>query len=90
MVSDLGGREAGHLGLVVPSPEANGLPMVGQDIIRRYKKHYAIFDRSQGLRPFDRFADKVAIQLNDTHPSLAIPQLMRLLVDTEELGWDEA
>jgi starch phosphorylase len=61
-----------------------------QDIIRRYKKRYALFDRPQGLRPFDRFADKVAIQLNDTHPALAIPELMRLLVDTEELGWDEA
>jgi glycogen phosphorylase len=49
-----------------------------------------MFDRQQGLRTFDRFADKVAIQLNDTHPALAIPELMRLLVDWEELPWDEA
>ena len=61
-----------------------------QDIIRRYKKRYEMFDRQQGLRTFDRFADKVAIQLNDTHPALAIPELMRLLVDREELPWDEA
>jgi glycogen phosphorylase len=61
-----------------------------QDIIRRYKKRYEMFDRQQGLRTFDRFADKVAIQLNDTHPALAIPELMRILVDLEELSWDEA
>jgi glycogen phosphorylase len=61
-----------------------------QDIIRRYKKRYEMHDRPRGLRPFDRFADKVAIQLNDTHPALAIPELMRVLVDLEELAWDEA
>ena len=61
-----------------------------QDIIRRYKKRYEMHDRQQGLRTFDRFADKVAIQLNDTHPALAIPELMRILVDLEELPWDEA
>ena len=36
------------------------------------------------------FADKVAIQMNDTHPSLAVPELMRILVDQVHLGWDEA
>jgi len=61
-----------------------------QDIIRRYRKRYEMFDRQEGLRLFDRFPDKVAIQLNDTHPALAIPELMRLLVDREELSWDEA
>ena len=49
-----------------------------------------MFDAPQGLRTFDRFAEKVAIQLNDTHPALAIPELMRMLVDLEELAWDEA
>jgi starch phosphorylase len=34
--------------------------------------------------------DKVAIQLNDTHPALAVAELMRLLVDTVKLGWDDA
>ncbi len=61
-----------------------------RDILRRYRKRYAMFDEPRGLRPFDRFAEKVAIQLNDTHPALAIPELMRLLVDMEELDWDEA
>ena len=36
------------------------------------------------------FPDKVAIQMNDTHPALAVPELMRILVDQARLGWDEA
>ncbi|MBI5587476.1 MAG: glycogen/starch/alpha-glucan phosphorylase [Deltaproteobacteria bacterium] len=52
-----------------------------QDIFRRFKNHHA---------SFSELPDKVAIQLNDTHPSLAVPELMRLLVDTEGLGWDQA
>jgi starch phosphorylase len=38
----------------------------------------------------EKFADKFAVHLNDTHPTLAIPELMRLLVDEHGLGWDEA
>ncbi|MBN1654189.1 MAG: glycogen/starch/alpha-glucan phosphorylase [Deltaproteobacteria bacterium] len=52
-----------------------------KDILRRYRKQHATFDA---------FASKQAIQLNDTHPALAIPELMRLLIDNEGLGWDEA
>lgn len=52
-----------------------------QDIIRRYKK---------GHSNFDQFSDKVAIQLNDTHPSLAIAELMRIFVDEEAIPWDKA
>jgi starch phosphorylase len=52
-----------------------------QDIIRRYKKTY---------NTFDEFTEKVAIQLNDTHPAIAIPELMRLLVDREGLDWEKA
>ena len=36
------------------------------------------------------FAEKVAIQMNDTHPALSVPELMRILVDQEHLGWDDA
>ena len=52
-----------------------------QDMIVRYKKDHSTFAS---------FAEKVAIQLNDTHPSIAIPELMRLFVDIEGLAWEEA
>jgi starch phosphorylase len=52
-----------------------------QDIIRRFKS---------GTHPWQDFPDKVFIQLNDTHPALMIPELMRLLMDEEGLGWDQA
>ncbi|BFZ11567.1 hypothetical protein BsWGS_14606 [Bradybaena similaris] len=60
-----------------------------QDIIRRFKS--STFGRGSTAKPtFDNFPDKVAIQLNDTHPSLAIPELMRILVDIEDVPWDKA
>lgn len=52
-----------------------------QDIFRRYKKKHATFDL---------FPENVAVQLNDTHPSIAIPELMRLLIDWQGLGWEQA
>lgn len=52
-----------------------------QDIIRKYKYRHA---------DFDLFAEKTAIQLNDTHPVIAIPELMRILMDQEGLSWDYA
>ncbi|XP_058099561.1 alpha-glucan phosphorylase, H isozyme isoform X2 [Magnolia sinica] len=57
-----------------------------QDIIARFK------ERREGKGPWkwSEFPSKVAVQLNDTHPTLAIPELMRLLLDDEGLGWDEA
>lgn len=52
-----------------------------QDIVRRYRKTH---------EDFSKFTDRVAIQLNDTHPAIAIAELMRLLVDVYELPWEEA
>ncbi|RPI06421.1 MAG: glycogen/starch/alpha-glucan phosphorylase [Ignavibacteriae bacterium] len=52
-----------------------------QDILTIYK---------QQEPSLEHFAEKNAIQLNDTHPTLAIPELMRLLIDEEGFGWDRA
>ena len=52
-----------------------------QDILRRF--------RAAG-NPWSALPDKVFLQLNETHPALAIPEMMRLLVDLEQLNWDEA
>jgi len=53
-----------------------------QDIIRRHKKVHG--------GEFDRFPEKVCIQLNDTHPAIAIADLMRILMDLEGLSWEKA
>ncbi len=52
-----------------------------QDIIRRHLNEHP---------NLDNFPDKVAIQLNDTHPALAIAELMRILLDRYEMSWDKA
>ncbi|MHB8790525.1 MAG: glycogen/starch/alpha-glucan phosphorylase [Desulfobulbaceae bacterium] len=52
-----------------------------QDIFRRYTLHN---------EDFKEFSSQVAIQLNDTHPAIAIPELMRLLLDEYGLGWEES
>ncbi|XP_065833248.1 glycogen phosphorylase, muscle form-like [Oscarella lobularis] len=60
-----------------------------QDIVRRYKA--SKFGSRKAVRhSFREFPNKAAIQLNDTHPSLAIPELMRIFIDNEKLSWDEA
>ncbi len=54
-----------------------------QWIIARFKRHHHGQDLS-------RLADYVAIHINDTHPAIAIPELMRVLMDQEGMGWDQA
>ncbi len=52
-----------------------------QDIVQRFRKRHG---------DWNELPHKVAIQLNDTHPAVAIPELMRLLMDEQALGWDQA
>jgi starch phosphorylase len=52
-----------------------------RDIIRNFEKQHS---------DFSRFHDHVAIQLNDTHPALAVAELMRILVDEKKLVWETA
>ena len=51
------------------------------DLIRRFRKNNS---------DWSKLPDHVAIQLNDTHPTLSVPELMRILLDDAKLGWDEA
>ena len=51
------------------------------DLIRRFRRQNS---------DWSLLAEKVAIQLNDTHPALAVPELMRILLDEAHLAWDEA
>ena len=53
-----------------------------RDILRRYNRTHH--------HDYSDFANKIAIQLNDTHPTIAIPELMRLLIDEEGLSFDAA
>jgi glycogen phosphorylase len=51
------------------------------DIVRRFRVNN---------KDWSAFPDKVAIQLNDTHPTMSVPELMRLLLDEAHLGWNQA
>jgi starch phosphorylase len=51
------------------------------DLIRRFRR---------GNPDWNALPEKVAIQLNDTHPAMAVPELMRILLDEAQLGWDQA
>ena len=53
-----------------------------QDIVKRYKKVHG--------NDFNKFAEFTAIQLNDTHPVIAIPELMRIFIDIEGISWEKA
>ena len=52
-----------------------------QRAVAKYKKHHD---------DITKLYEKVTFQLNDTHPTVAVPELMRILMDVEGLGWDEA
>lgn len=52
-----------------------------RDIVRRFEQEHL---------PWDTFSNKVAIQMNDTHPALAVAELMRILVDEKDLEWENA
>jgi glycogen phosphorylase len=52
-----------------------------RDIVRRFEQNHA---------SFQEFPAKIAIQMNDTHPALAVAELMRILVDEKNLPWEEA
>ena len=51
------------------------------DLVRRFLRHNA---------DWEKLPDKAAIQMNDTHPSMAVAELMRILLDDAHLGWDQA
>ncbi|HSE57149.1 MAG TPA: glycogen/starch/alpha-glucan phosphorylase [Nitrospiraceae bacterium] len=51
------------------------------DLVRRFRR---------GNSDWSALPEKVAIQLNDTHPTMAVPELMRILLDEAHLGWDQA
>lgn len=53
------------------------------DILRKYKLEH-------GKNEWDRFPERVAIHINDTHPALCVPELMRQLIDIEGLEWEDA
>lgn len=55
-----------------------------QDIITRFER------RSGNSVNWEDFPGKVAVQMNDTHPTLCIPELIRILVDIKGLSWKEA
>ncbi len=52
-----------------------------QDVVRRFKETHG---------SLDAFPEKVSFQLNDTHPTIGVPELMRVLMDEHGIGWTKS
>lgn len=59
----------------------SGRQAVMQDVVRRFKETHG---------SLNTFPDKVSFQLNDTHPTIGVPELMRVLMDEHAIGWTKA
>ena len=59
----------------------SGRQAVLQDVVRRFKETHG---------SLDAFPEKVSFQLNDTHPTIGVPELMRVLMDEHAIGWTKA
>jgi starch phosphorylase len=95
-----------HVGALAAGARANAISQIlypsdestaGQELRLRQEYFFSsaslqnlVFRHIRQYRNVRTLADNCAIQLNDTHPAIAVPELMRLLVDVHELPWDEA
>ncbi len=95
-----------HVGALAAGARANSISQIlypsdesasGQELRLRQEYFFSsaslqnlVFRHIRQYQDVRRLADSCAIQLNDTHPAIAVPELMRLLVDVHDVGWDEA
>jgi glycogen phosphorylase len=95
-----------HVGALAAGARANAISQIlypsddtpaGQELRLRQEYFFSsaslqnlMFRHIRQYKDVRTLAESCAIQLNDTHPAIAVPELMRLLVDVHELGWDEA
>ena len=96
---DFVGAVAGNLGaesitrVLYPNDqtaEGQGLRFLQEYFLAACSVADAVRRFSKTNQDWNTFPDKVAIQLNDTHPSVAVAELMRILLDDVQLGWDQA
>jgi starch phosphorylase len=95
-----------HVGALAAGARANAISQIlypsdetqaGQELRLRQEYFFSsaslqnlMFRHIRQYKDVRTLAETCAIQLNDTHPAIAVPELMRLLVDVHEVGWDEA
>ena len=72
------------------TPEGKSLRLRQQYLLVSSSLQSILNEHLKNYHTLDNLADKVAVHINDTHPALCVPELMRLLVDQYEMGWDEA